>query len=100
MFGFVRNTTRVRGVIAASTASSAKLKSGVRHHRHDAAADDLRVEAKDLEGRFRNDRFGNEVAAGGRPQVRDGDRHDAFVEPVHEREAVGVDAEIARAGLA
>ena len=28
LFGFVRNTTRVRGVIAASTSSSANVKSG------------------------------------------------------------------------
>ena len=67
LFGFVRKTTRVFGVIAASTSSSGKLKSGVRHHLHEPAAGDLGVEAEDLERRLRDDRFEHAVR---RPSAR------------------------------
>ena len=59
LFGFVRKTTRVRGVIAASTSSSAKTKSGLGITAHRPGAGDRRVELEDLEGRLRDDRFGH-----------------------------------------
>ena len=71
LFGFVRKTTRVAGVIAASTSSSANAKSGFGITCTSASAGDRRVEAEDLEGRLRHDRFRHDAAAGRRPQVRD-----------------------------
>src|SRR6266705_2218174 len=72
LFGFVRNTTRVRGVIAASTSSSGKAKS----------AFGITCTSRPPATAVR------------RPEVRDRDGHDAFVEPVGQRETLGRDAEI------
>ena len=98
LFGFVRNTTRVRGVIAASTSSSGEAEVGPGHHLHEAAADDIGVDTKDFERRLGDDRFRNRPAHR-RPQVCDGEPHDPFVEAVGQREAVGVDAEVLGARL-
>ena len=72
-----------------------KREVGVRHHLHERAARDRRVEAKDLERRLRHDRFGHRSAAV-RPQLRHRQRHDAFVEAVGDRDAVGRHAQVAR----
>ena len=96
LFGFVRNTTRCSGVIAASTSSSGKAEVRRGHHLHQAPAGDVGVEAKDLERRLGHDRLGDRPA-GRRPQIRDRQRHDPFVEAVGSARRSGVDAEVLRA---
>ena len=70
---------------------------GVRHHLHELAAGDRRVEAEDLERRLGDDRLEHR-SANLSPQIGDRDRHDPFVEAVDEGDAVRVDAEILRHG--
>ncbi len=68
---------------------------GVRHHLYEPSSGDRGVEAEDLERRLRHDRFGH-GAARRRSQTGDRQRHDAFVEPVRQRDLVGRHAEIGR----
>jgi len=85
LFGLVRKTTRVRGVMAART--------------HEGAAGDRCIEPEDLEGRLRDEGFGDGCSDGELAdpwsEIGDRERHDAFVEPVGQRDALDWRAEIA-----
>ena len=85
LFGLVRNTIRVRWVMAPSTSSSGKAKSRLGRDADGAASGDDGVELENLERRLRDDRLRGAGVIDA-PHVRDRGRHDAFVEAVGQRQ--------------
>ena len=83
--GSSRRRCAFAAVMAASTSSSGKLKSGRGATRTVRPPATAASNFEDLERRLRHDRF-RHTAPVRRPQSGDGSGHDAFVEPVGQRQ--------------
>ena len=85
LFGFVTKTMRVRSGDGGEHLVERKAEIGSRRDPDRSAAGDGRIDFEDLERRLRHDRF-RHTAPVRLPQSGDGSGHDAFVEPVGQRQ--------------